>query len=149
MFIVPWPWAGAGVAPASAARTRSATRLEVSTLPAATAAGGARVEQRSPAARATSTGRCAPADGGASGSVSTRTAKNAADLVTASGQLRLPSTCVGAAGEVEPQRVAGDRRRHPQLDVGVAVRPALEHVGGLVVAVGELGDRAPGVRRSA
>ena len=91
LFIVPWPWAGAGVAPASASITRSATRLEVSTLPAATAAGG-RAFSRHPSGAITSTGRKAPAEGGASGSVSTRTAKKAADFVTGRGQLRLPST---------------------------------------------------------
>ncbi len=71
--------------------TRSATRLDVSTLPAATAA-GKRAFSTQPSGAWTSIGRWAPAEGGASGSVSTRTAKNAADFVTASGQLRLPST---------------------------------------------------------
>ena len=93
--------------------TRSATRLEVSTLPAATAA-GKRALSRLPSGARTSIGRWAPAEGGASGSVSTRTAKKAADLVTESGQLRLPSTCGVGAAEVEPQALACDRRLDPQ-----------------------------------
>ena len=57
-----------------AASTRSATREEVSTLPAATAA-GARALRSEPSGATTVTGRYAPSQGGTSGSVRTRTAK--------------------------------------------------------------------------
>jgi hypothetical protein len=40
LFIVPWPCAGTSTASPKAAKTTSAIRLDVSTLPAATAAGG-------------------------------------------------------------------------------------------------------------
>ena len=56
LFIVPWPWAGTERAPARAEITRSATRLEVSTLPAATAAGGLALS-RQPSGARTSIGR--------------------------------------------------------------------------------------------
>ncbi len=87
LFIVPWPSARP-----KAARTRSATRLEVSTFPATTAAGG-RALSSEPSGAITVTGRYAPAVGGMSGSVSTRTANQQALRVTESGQLRLPSCC--------------------------------------------------------
>ena len=58
----------------SASMTRSATRLDVSTLPAATAAPGRALRIDPSAAAITSIGRWAPADGGPSGSVSTLTA---------------------------------------------------------------------------
>src|SRR5947208_1128757 len=79
-----------GLAAGGARRRVAATREEVSTLPATTAA-GLRALSRLPSGAATVTGRIAPAAGGMSGSVSTRTANQHADRVTASGQLRLPS----------------------------------------------------------
>ena len=103
--------------------TRSATRLEVSTLPAATAAGNSALS-RQPGGALTSIGRWAPAQGGASGSVRTRTAKKAADLVTESGQLRLPSTWASVPAKSSRRRLAVDRRRDPQDDV--AARPPAE-----------------------
>ena len=151
MFIVPWPCAGAGVAPASASSTRSATRLEVSTLPAATAAGGRALSTQPGGARRPRPADARPPTAGASGSVSTRTAKKAADLVTASGQLRLPSTCVGAAGEVEPQRVAVDRRRAPASSTSASPSgPPSSTSSASVLAVGERRRSPPGcgARRS-
>ena len=73
LFIVPCPCAGTGLNAAIASITRSATRLEVSTLPAVTAAGG-RAFSSEPSGALISTGRQAPAEGGASGSQTTRTA---------------------------------------------------------------------------
>ena len=91
-------------------------------LPATTAAGGAGVEQAALRGDRTSIGRKAPAEGGASGSVRTRTAKKAADLVTESGQLRLPSTCGSVPAKSRVSVVAGDRRLDPQDDVARARR---------------------------
>src|SRR4051812_49697147 len=65
-------------------------REDVSVLPATTAAGG-RALTRQPSGAVTVTGANAPPDAGRSGSVRQRTTKKQADLVTASGQLRLPS----------------------------------------------------------
>ena len=70
---MPWPSARP-----NAASTRSATREEVSTLPATTAA-GRRALSRLPSGAVTVTGRIAPAAGGMSGSVSTRTANQQAE----------------------------------------------------------------------
>ena len=82
-------------------------------LPATTAA-GARALSRQPSGASTSIGRKAPAEGGASGSVRARTAKKAADFVTESGQLRLPSTCgsvpAKSSESVSPEIVATTRR---------------------------------------
>ena len=74
LFIVPWPWAGTSTAPPRADMTASTIRLEVSTLPPATAAGGGRAT-RLPAGAITSTGAKAPAEAGMSGSVRARTTK--------------------------------------------------------------------------
>ena len=74
LFIVPWPWAGTGSAPASAAKSASTMRLEVSTLPPATAA-GERAFTRQPGGATTRTGAKAPAEAGMSGSVTQRTTK--------------------------------------------------------------------------
>ena len=110
LFIVPWPCAGAARAsrapraPGRRPGSRS-RRCRRRPRPAGARSAG------SPPGRATSTGRKAPAEGGASGSVSTRTAKKAADLVTGSGQLRLPVDLRVGAGEVERQPLAVDRRR--------------------------------------
>ena len=95
----------------------------------------------------TSTGRCAPALGGMSASVSTRTANRHALRVTATGQLRLPGSCAGAAGEVEDQPVAVDGRGDAQLQVAV---DALQDVGRRVASrrAGRRGTRACGARRS-
>src|SRR5204862_105023 len=75
-----------------AAKTTSAIRLDVSTLPAATAA-GRRALTSDPSGAATETGTKAPPEAGASGSVRQRTTKKQAERVTASGQFRLPSCC--------------------------------------------------------
>ncbi len=80
----------------------------------------------SPRGALTSIGRWAPAEGGASGSVSTRTAKNAADLVTESGQLRLPSTWASLPAKSSRSALARDRRPDPQAGVGFALRTGLE-----------------------
>jgi hypothetical protein len=74
LFIVPWPCAGTGSARPKAARTTSTIRLEVSVLPAATAA-GERAFTRQPSGAVTRTGANAPAEAGASGSVRQRTTK--------------------------------------------------------------------------
>jgi hypothetical protein len=92
LFIVPWPWAGTGTACPKARKSRSTIRLEVSTFPAATAAGETALT-RQPAGARTETGSIAPAEAGTSGSVRQRTTKRQAETVTASGQLRLPSCC--------------------------------------------------------
>jgi glycosyltransferase involved in cell wall biosynthesis len=60
LFIVPWPCAGTGTAWAKARKRGSKIRLEVSTLPAATAAGG-RALTRHPSGARTVTGTSAPA----------------------------------------------------------------------------------------
>src|SRR5207253_7868353 len=73
-------------------KTTSVMRLDVSVLPATTAA-GERALTSEPAGARTSTGAKAPPDAGTSGSVTQRTTKKHAERVTASGQLRLPSYC--------------------------------------------------------
>src|SRR5262245_55382524 len=83
------------MAPARAENTASTMRLEVSTLPPATAA-GERALTRVPGGATTSTGANAPAEAGMSGSVTQRTTKYTAERVTAGGQLQLP----GPAGSV-------------------------------------------------
>src|SRR5687767_12243102 len=89
LFIVPWPWAGTGIAFPSAENTASTIRLDVSTLPPATAAGGRAFTSVSSGAT-TVTGANAPAEAGMSGSVTQRTTKKTADRVTAGGQLQFP-----------------------------------------------------------
>ena len=74
LFIVPWPWAGTGIAPPSAAKTVSTMRPEVSTFPAATAA-GAPAFTSEPSGALTDTGAKAPPDEGRSGAVRQRTTK--------------------------------------------------------------------------
>ena len=92
LFIVPWPCAGASTALPNARSRQSAIRLEVSTLPATTAAGDLAFTS-DPSGALTSIGAYAPPDAGASGSATTRRTKQHADTVTASGQLRLPPCC--------------------------------------------------------
>ena len=66
-------------------------------------------------------------------------------MVTESGQLRLPSTWGPCRVKSSVRLVALDRRRDPQADVALlAPRVVLEHVLGLVGAVGKLGERGPG-----
>ena len=113
-------------------------------MPAATAAGW-RAFSRQPAGAITSIGRWAPAQGGASGSVRTRTAKKAADFVTESGQLRLPSTCGSVPAKsrrrVSPAIVASSRRRRSRSAPSAV---GLEHVLGAVAAVGQRGEGGAG-----
>ena len=94
-----------------------------------------------------SIGRKAPAEGGMSGSVSTRTANRQAERVTASGQLRLPSCWpalpVKSSVSRSPETTARRRRRR-------SPSRRLEHVLGLARAVGAArpGRRACDARRS-
>src|SRR3989442_3283366 len=84
LFIVPWLWAGTVSASGSdSARNRTSTiRCEVSTFPAATAAGG-RGLTKLPSFAKTRRGRSAPAVRGASGSVRQRITYEVALSVTA------------------------------------------------------------------
>src|SRR3974390_350716 len=68
-------------------------RLEVSTLPAATAAGNAALT-RQPGGAVIVTGANAPEEAGMSGAGTLRITKYPADRVTASGQLQLPGPAV-------------------------------------------------------
>ena len=92
LFIVPWPCAGTSIASPNARKTQSVIRLDVSVLPATTAAGGSALT-RQPRGAFTATGTYAPPEAGRSGSVRQRTTKKQAERVTASGQLRLPTYC--------------------------------------------------------
>ena len=74
LFIVPCPAAGTGRAWAKAAKTTSTMRDEVSTFPAATAA-GARAFTSDPSGARTVTGAKAPPEAGTSGAVRQRTTK--------------------------------------------------------------------------
>ena len=74
LFIVPWPWAGTGIAEPRAAKRQSTIRQEVSTFPAATAAGG-RALTSEPSGAVTVTGAKAPPEEGRSGAVRQRTTK--------------------------------------------------------------------------
>ncbi len=91
----------------SASSTRSATRLDVSTFPAATAPAPGR-SAGIPRARSPRSGERRPPTGGASGSVRTRTAKNAADFVTGEGAVEVALHLRVRAREVERQPVALD-----------------------------------------
>jgi hypothetical protein len=74
LFIVPCPWAGTGSASPSAAKSASTMRPDVSTFPAATAAGGSALTSE-PSGALTETGANAPPDEGKSGAVRQRTTK--------------------------------------------------------------------------
>src|SRR5690348_15501045 len=101
LFSVPCPWAGSSAARASASRTVSAIRWLVSTLPPATA-DGARAATSEPAGARTAIGAYVPELDGTSGGISTRTAKQHAERVTAIGQLTLPT----AAGAVPAKSIS-------------------------------------------
>ena len=129
LFMVPWPQARP-----KAFSTRSATREEVSTLPAATAAGGARVEQRpvfgddldrpvrARAGRDVGVGE--HAHGKEAGAA--RDGQRAVEVARILG---------GAAAEVEDQPVAVDGRGDAQFEVAV---DALQDVDRVARAVGKL-----------
>ena len=146
MFIVPWPWPGTGRAPRERGDHQVGDPARGLDVAGGDRGRGAGVEQAALGRdRPRSAGR-RRREGGASGSVSTRTAKKAADLVTESGQLRLPSTWASVPEKSSVRRVAGDRRLDPQARRRAA-RPlgvVLEHVLGRVGAVGELGERGAG-----
>ena len=131
LFIVPWPCAGTGTACAKARKSRSTIRLDVSTLPAATAAGGrALTRQPSGAAhgdRHERTGRC--------GHV--RIGQRADDEQARRRGHRQRAVEVAVvlrrrAGEVELELLTGDRDGHAQLQLAVR---RLQPLGGLVAAV--------------
>ena len=96
LFIVPWPAAPtrSGTACASAPRHTSATRWLTSTLPAPTATGGTRGDDRARAARSRAPAAARRRSRGWSGSVDRRAIANATALtVTASTAFTLPGRC--------------------------------------------------------
>ena len=72
-----------------------------------------------------------------SGSVSTRTANRQAELVTASGQLRLPACCGAVPAKSRTSRSPLHERAQAQHEVSLG---RLEHVLGLAHAVGQRGE---------
>ena len=140
MFIVPWPCAGTGTAWPNAAKTTSTIRDEVSTLPAATAAGAPGVHER-PLGGADGDRREGTARGG-----QVRRGQAAHDEVARRARDRERAVEVAVvlrrgAGEVDLDLLARDR------DGGADRRarlPRLEHVLGLAAAVGEAARSPPG-----
>ena len=140
MFIVPWPLAPTGAKAASASKTRSATRLEVSTLPPTTAAGGLRVEQRS--LRGAHRDRPPGAGRGRRVRVADDAHRvEAGRLGHRQRAVEVALDLLGAAVEVELQGIAADRGAQAQRDVAVE---SLEHVLGRALAVGHLIQRGAG-----
>ena len=136
MFIVPCPCAGTGTARPNARKSTSTIRLEVSTLPAATAAGGSALT-RQPSGARTVTGASAPAEAGTSGSVRQRTTKQAGRARDRERAIEIAVVLRGRAGEVELELVAGDRDGDTQLELAVG---RLEQLGRLVAPVRQRGD---------
>ena len=93
LFIVPCPCAGtSSPASASAANIVSARRCDISTFPAATAAGHFAFTAH-PSGASSSIARAMPSFVGTSSSSSVRSTNTAAARVTASGQFTFPRTC--------------------------------------------------------
>src|SRR3954452_17192583 len=94
LFMVPWLAAPtrSGTAWASAPRQTSATRCEISTLPAPTATGG-EAATIVPRSVMTEMGRRAPPLAGIVGSVTARTAEPTDETGTASTALTVPLGC--------------------------------------------------------
>src|SRR5262245_14086305 len=94
LFMV--PWLAAGIRPGNAAdnapNNTSTMRIDVSTLPAATAA-GARASTRLPGCVTICTQRNAPLAAGVWSGIRHRSAYQTAAAVTDNGQLILPGTC--------------------------------------------------------
>ena len=110
---MPWPGGGRRNRLPSAAITTSAIRLEVSTLPPATAAGG-RALTRHPGGALTSTG---PISAGRGGDV--RVGQHSQDVVDRRLRHReraveVPGALRGGAREVDREVVAGDAHRRPR-----------------------------------
>ena len=125
---MPWPSARP-----NAARTRSATRLDVSTLPATTAAGG-RALSSEPSGAMTfdrPVGARGRRDVGVGEHADGEPARAAGDRERA---VEVALVLLGRAGEVERQLVARDRRRQLQREVALA---RLEHVRRAALAVVE------------